>query len=72
MDDETRAIAARIAATARELQRAKGMSDADLARRSGLEPAELETLLGGETEIPLPALYLIAGALGVKPSRLLG
>jgi transcriptional regulator with XRE-family HTH domain len=71
MDDETRIVASRIAATARDIQQAKGLSTAALASRSGIEPAELEALLGGEVEIPLPAIYLLAGALGVRPGRLL-
>ncbi len=72
MDDETTILVARIAATAREIRRAKGLSTAELASRSGLGPAELDAILAGEVEIPLPALYLLAGALGVRPGRLLG
>jgi transcriptional regulator with XRE-family HTH domain len=71
MDDETKIVTSRIAATTREVQRAKGLSTAELARRSGIEPAELEAILGGEVEISLPAIYLIAGALGVGPAQLL-
>jgi transcriptional regulator with XRE-family HTH domain len=71
MDDETRIVAARIAATAREVQRAKGISTPELAQRAGLDPAELDAILSGETEIPLPAIFLLAGALRVPPAQLL-
>jgi transcriptional regulator with XRE-family HTH domain len=71
MDDETRIVAARIAATAREVQRTKGLSTPELASRAGLEPAELDAILSGEEEVPLPAIFLLAGALRIPPAQLL-
>jgi transcriptional regulator with XRE-family HTH domain len=71
MDEQTRSVALEIAATIRELKRAKNMPTAKLAERSGLDRGKLELILRGESEISLPELYVIAGALEVRPARLL-
>jgi len=71
MDEKTRTVAVEIATTIRDLQGVKGLSVAELSRRSGLKCGELELILQGEAEISLPALYVIAGALEVRPGRLL-
>lgn len=52
-------------------QRDQGLSDKELAARAKLDPQELKEILGGEGEVPLDVIFLLAGALGVEPGKLL-
>ena len=47
------------------------MSITDLARRSRIGESELESILRGEVDLQLHTIYLLAGALEVRPIRLL-
>ena len=71
MGDETTEVLRRIATQIREKQRTAGLSTTEMAARSTILPAELEPILRGEVDIPLHRLYLIAGALRVRPASLL-
>lgn len=66
-DDPRRHFAEKVA----QLQRERGFSQEALAARAKLDPAELEAILRGEDEVALDAVFLLAGALGVKPGELL-
>jgi transcriptional regulator with XRE-family HTH domain len=62
---------AQFARRVERLQRAQGLSTADLATRSNLDRPELEEILRGEGKASVDVIYLLAGALGVAPGELL-
>jgi transcriptional regulator with XRE-family HTH domain len=61
----------RFAERVARLQRAWGLSNMALAERSNMDQDELDAILGGEGEVGVDAVYLLAGALGVTPRDLL-
>jgi transcriptional regulator with XRE-family HTH domain len=72
MDKEARRVFAKIAAAVRSAQQLHGVSDAELSKRSTIEPNALEQILSGEKEaLPLHVVYLLAGALEVRPAQLM-
>jgi transcriptional regulator with XRE-family HTH domain len=66
-DDASGNFARRLA----EMQQVRAVSTRSLAERAGIERADLDRILRGEGPIPLDAVFLLAGALGVEPRRLL-
>ena len=63
-----------IAAASAELRAAQGraeLSDAALARRSGIPVETLRRYLKGQRDTPASALLKIADALGINPGKLL-
>jgi hypothetical protein len=71
VDDETRMVSARIAENVREEQRFRGLSTRDLARRATIDVPELDLIFGAEVEASLAVIFLLAGALRVRPAKLL-
>jgi transcriptional regulator with XRE-family HTH domain len=69
--DQTQQALARIAGAIVRAKEARGLSTAELASRSTVERADLESILVGEADLRLHTIYLLAGALGVKPAQLL-
>jgi transcriptional regulator with XRE-family HTH domain len=53
-----------------ELREARGWSQETLARKAGIDPKTLSSLLGGK-ECRIETLRLIADALGVKPAEII-
>jgi transcriptional regulator with XRE-family HTH domain len=66
-DDASRNFARRLA----QMQQDRALSTSTLAERAGIERADLDRILHGEGPIPTDAVFLLAGALGVEPGRLL-
>lgn len=64
-------VLARIAENVREEQRNRGLSTHDLATRATIDVAHLDRILGAEVEAPLAEIFLLAGALRVRPEKLL-
>jgi transcriptional regulator with XRE-family HTH domain len=71
VDDETRAVLERIAGAVARAQRSGGLSTEELAARSTVAQSELEEILRGEADVALHTIYLLAGALGIRPAELL-
>jgi transcriptional regulator with XRE-family HTH domain len=71
MVDPRTAIAKQFAANVASAQRARKMQSDDLAKRSGLDPAEIDSILRAEVRVGTLEVYLIAGALEVDPAELL-
>jgi transcriptional regulator with XRE-family HTH domain len=55
----------------RQLREEQGLSIADLASLTALEPSIISAMEAGELDIPLTTLVALAGALGMTPARLL-
>jgi len=64
-------ICARLGNRIRELRKAKGWRQIDLAEHSGISKNHLSELEQGNREIGLLTLEAIAGALGTTSSKLL-
>lgn len=60
----------RFAANVERLRRQHSYSTDQLAERSQLEKADLETILRGEAEADVDTIYRLAGALNVPPGQL--
>jgi transcriptional regulator with XRE-family HTH domain len=60
----------RFAANVEVLRRRAGLSQDELASRSGVDGADLQRILSGEMEVGAGATSMIAGALGVGPGDL--
>jgi transcriptional regulator with XRE-family HTH domain len=60
----------RFAANVELLRRGAGLSEDELAGRSGVDSAELRRILSGELEVGGGAISSIAGALGVEAGTL--
>ena len=72
MDEETRRVFAKIGTAVRKAQQLRGVTDAELSGRATIEPDALEQILSGEKEaLPLHVIYLLAGALEVRPAQLM-
>jgi transcriptional regulator with XRE-family HTH domain len=68
---QTHHALARIAGAIVRAQEARGLSIAELASRSTVGRAELESILRGESDLCLDTIYLLAGSLEVRPAQLL-
>jgi transcriptional regulator with XRE-family HTH domain len=55
----------------RQLREEQGLSIADLASLTALEPSNISAMEAGELDIPLTTLVALARALGVTPAGLL-
>jgi transcriptional regulator with XRE-family HTH domain len=55
----------------RQLREEQGLSIADLAKLTGLEPSDINTMEAGELDIPITTIVALARALGTTPARLL-
>jgi transcriptional regulator with XRE-family HTH domain len=53
------------------LQREKGLSSEDLAKRSGIDRVELESILKGQGRVAADTILLLGAAFGVEPGELL-
>jgi transcriptional regulator with XRE-family HTH domain len=71
VDEETHRVFDCIAERLRRIQRAQGISIADLARKSKIDELRVEAILRGEVDLELHTVYQLAGALGIRPIRLL-
>lgn len=60
----------RFAANVERLRGRRGYSVTELAERSQIEMAELETILRGEAEARVDAISRLAGSLEVPPGEL--
>jgi transcriptional regulator with XRE-family HTH domain len=60
----------RFAANVERLRRGKGITAAELAERSLIDPGELKEILRGEREAGYATIALLAGALEVDPGEL--
>jgi transcriptional regulator with XRE-family HTH domain len=49
----------------------RGVSITDLARKSRIDQSRVEAILQGEVDLQLHTVYQLAGALKVRPVRLL-
>jgi transcriptional regulator with XRE-family HTH domain len=71
MTDRSSDANKRFAADLTRLRISRGWSVEELAERSQLDLAELESILGGEGEVPLDAIILLSRALSVAPGDLI-
>lgn len=55
-----------------KLREEKGLSIAELASRSGLDPKDISAIEAGEKDFHITDIFRLATALGVGPSQLLG
>jgi transcriptional regulator with XRE-family HTH domain len=55
----------------RQLRDEQGLSIADLAKLTALEPSDINTMEAGELDIPITTIVALARALGTTPARLL-
>jgi transcriptional regulator with XRE-family HTH domain len=55
----------------RQLREEQGLSIADLATLTALEPSDINTMEAGELDIPITTIVALARALGTTPARLL-
>ena len=55
----------------RQLREEQGLSIADLAKLTALEPSDINTMEAGELDIPVTTIVALARALGTTPARLL-
>jgi transcriptional regulator with XRE-family HTH domain len=55
----------------RQLREEQGLSIADLAKLTALEPSDINTMEAGELDIPITTIVALARALGTTPARLL-
>jgi transcriptional regulator with XRE-family HTH domain len=55
----------------RQLRTEKGLSIADLASLTALEPNDISTIEAGKLDIPLTTIVALARALGTTPAQLL-
>jgi transcriptional regulator with XRE-family HTH domain len=58
--------------TVRQLRLAKGLSQAELAKRAGLSREYVNKIEAGKYDPPLSTINAIAEALGVTARRLMG
>jgi transcriptional regulator with XRE-family HTH domain len=58
--------------TVRQLRQAKGLSQAELAKRAGLSREYVNKIEAGKYDPPLSTINAIAEALGVTARRLMG
>jgi hypothetical protein len=72
MDKEISQVLRQIGLAVKEAQRLQGISDDKLSQRSTVSLEDLALIRSGEKrDLPLHEVYLIAGALKVRPSQLL-
>jgi hypothetical protein len=72
MDSEISQVFVRIGVAVKETQRLRGISDDELSWRSTVNLEDLALIVKGKKpDLPLHEIYLIAGALEVRPSQLL-
>jgi transcriptional regulator with XRE-family HTH domain len=71
VDEETRQVFVCIAERLGRIQRSQGISITDLARKSRIDESGVEAILRGEVDLQLHTVYQLAGALKVRPVRLL-
>jgi transcriptional regulator with XRE-family HTH domain len=55
----------------RQLREEQGLSIAELATLTALEPSDINTMEAGELDIPITTIVALARALGTTPARLL-
>lgn len=65
MDQDLQTIVTKIGQRVRELRKAKGISQLELAAMCGMEPSNLNRIERGHTNPTLRSLYLIASALEI-------
>lgn len=65
-------MAALIGAKLAALLGERGMSQRELAEAAGLTPASVSRYVNGEREPRAPTIAVLADALGVKPSDIIG
>jgi transcriptional regulator with XRE-family HTH domain len=70
MTDHSADANAIFADSVNRLRSSRGWSLRELADRSQLDVPEIESILGGEDEVPLDAIILLARAFGVSPGEL--
>jgi transcriptional regulator with XRE-family HTH domain len=58
--------------TVRQIRQAKGLSQAELAKRAGLSREYINKIEAGKYDPPLSTINALAEALGVTARRLMG
>lgn len=57
--------------TVRQIRQAKGLSQAELAKRAGLSREYINKIEAGKYDPPLSTINALAEALGVTPGKLM-
>jgi transcriptional regulator with XRE-family HTH domain len=71
MDEQTRQVMTHVADLVTDVRRARGVSIAELAQRSKIEEPRLTRILGGEEDLQIETVFLLAAALDATPASLL-
>jgi transcriptional regulator with XRE-family HTH domain len=54
-----------------QLREQRGISVAELATRTGLDPRDIADIEVGERDIPITTIFRLAAGLGIAPAQLL-
>lgn len=55
-----------------QLREERGISIAELASRTGLDPEEITGIEAGETDVSITIIFRLAAGLGIPPAQLVG